>query len=964
MLRVLFSLLFVTGALEVHAQLDPESQKILIEKLNKVYLQLPAQDPSKTAVTLRLADLYAERARQNAMTDCTNCPDPGADREKALRLYNEVLDRAPEAARTKIMIQVGHLYQMNGRQDLAVKFYDKVLAGDTDPAVRAEAQLSIAEIAFKRRDYKTAIARYDEVLKLPKASSRGLAAYRRAWSYFNLGQLDRALSELKTILQTPELLVRNGAGNNQVDVQFQEEVSRDYATFMAKDKITQESIEVLFKLSPESTRIANVQALASEAERLGRKDEAILTLNFVIGKLANPQDRIAAQLSMAQLQLDRGNKAEALKVYENAMQVWKELGFKDTASEQELRRRAKNFCVAWNQTEKKSPSAELLQAYELFLAMFSQDLDMQLYAAQTARELKNYGAAWAHYSAARILAAKDAEKLESILLTQLELAESAHDDVLSLQAYDSYIQNSPKKTKLMEVQYQKARALYEKADYPVASEQLRAVALTPGGNLALKKQAADLSLDALVLMKDENKLVAWAREYETAFPQNRGDYSEVIQKATLTKVATLADQNPEAAFAALADFDPAKATAADKIKYYKNKLILAEKLNKVGEASSAADALLALPGITAEDRELAWSRKAYYAELRLDFSTAFIATEKLEKSLGDEEKNFKLAVFAELAGKPSSPFYMKYLSQTKDDERRQLVAAELVRKSKTPEVEIEKVRSALNGAPELLADLYTEIYAKTGSDKVLKKVIQDEKLKTTASGRLLARQVFLRDFAKVKAPLESDKLDTKTNAKMVASIKRRAALLQKAEGVAKKAIESGDWTAQLVSIDLVAKESERFYGELMSAPMPQGLSPEEENEYLSLLTAQASPFQTKAAEAKTKVAQFWQADWAKALEQSWQQKPIRKLIGVEVATLKAIAPEDQKTKFEVFSESTVVAERPSVQELQSARQLVFNNPNDKVALERLLKLERQAENKAMSEYLGTRLDKLNTKGTL
>lgn len=964
MLRIGILTLLLSGA-SAHAQLDPAAQKILIDKLNQVYLTLAPQDPSKISVTLRLADLYAERARQNTNSGCTDCPDPAADREMALRRYTEVLERAPETTRTKIMIQVGHLYQLNGHEEKAKTFYNKVLAAETDPTVRSEAQLSLAEMAFKKRDYKSAINSYEEVLKNPKAASRGLAAYRRAWSRFHLGQTAQAVTDLKEVLSNPDLLVRNGAQHQQVDVQFQEEVSRDLATFMAAHKIDQEGIETLFKLSPETTRIANVQALASEAERLGKKEEAILIFNFVGGKLSNPAERVAAQVSMAQLHLDRGNKAEALKNYESAMQLWKELGYKDGPVEQELRRRARNFPVAWNQTEKKAPTAELLTAYELFLGMFSQDIDVELYAAQTARDLKNFNAAWKHYNAARALAAQDAEKLETILLTQLELAEESKDEVLTMQAYDSYLANSTKKTKLMEVQYQKARAVYDKGEYPAAVEQLRAIALTNGGNAALKKQAADLSLDALVLMKDEARLIAWAREFENTFPQSKADYTQIVQKALLTKSANLAAADPAAALAALGEFEPAKAAPEDKIKYYKNKLLLAEKLNKVHEAASAADALLAIPGITAEDRELAWSRKAYFAELRLDFSTAFVATEKLEKSLNAEEKNFKLAVFAELSGKPSSPFYLKYLSQTQDAERKQLVAAELVRKSKTPEAELERVKNVLAAAPELLATLYAEIYAKTGNDKIVARINQDPKLKATSAGRLLARQAFLKLFAKIQEPLVKDQLDTKSNAKLAQSIKRRAALLQKAEGAAKQAIESGDWTAQLVSIDLVAKESERFYGELMSAPMPQGLSPEEENEYLSLLSAQAAPFQTKAAEAKTKVAQFWQTDWAKPLHESWQQKSMRKIISAELESLKAIAPDDQKAKFEGFTaETAVAAEKPSVQEMQAARQKVFESPFDKTALESLLQLERKAENNAMSEYLATRLDKLNAKGTL
>lgn len=42
---------------------DSNTQSFLIEKLQRVYSNLAPNDPSKVPVTLRLADLLAERAR-------------------------------------------------------------------------------------------------------------------------------------------------------------------------------------------------------------------------------------------------------------------------------------------------------------------------------------------------------------------------------------------------------------------------------------------------------------------------------------------------------------------------------------------------------------------------------------------------------------------------------------------------------------------------------------------------------------------------------------------------------------------------------------------------------------------------------------------------------------------------------------------------------------------------------------
>jgi hypothetical protein len=944
----------------VRAELDTANQGVLINKFEMIYRHLAENDPSKVGVTLRLADLYADRARQNsarATDGGSDLEESRQDREKALRLYTEVMDRAPESARGKIRMQMGHLHQMNGQGDKALSLYSRIITEGHDPKVHSEAHLSLGEIYFKRREYNKALDHYGKV-------ATGLAAHRRAWSHFNLRQFPSAVTEVEGLLRNPELLSTSVTSKTQIDTAFQEEVARDYVTFLSQTPVTQARIETLMELSPANTKLANGQALAAELERLGKKDEALLAWTYVGGQISNPSDRLNAQIAMAQLHLDKEDKAAALKVFGQAMQSWKDLGFKDSPSEAELKRRARHFVVSWNQTEKKTPSPELLSAYGHYLALFANDIEMHMYTAQVAVAQNNYVAAMASYTAARDLLLNDKspeaiEKLEGVVLSQIEVSESAKDADMAQTAYESYIQYSPKKTKLLEVQYQKARALYDKGNYGPASLELHALAVSGKSNPTLRKQAADLSLDALVLLKDEAKLMTWAREFEGVFANQRSDFSEIVQKGVLTKAAGLALANPAGALAALNEFEPAKASAEDKLKYYKNKMILAEKVGDITVAASAADSLLALPNISKEDRELAWGRKAYFAEMRLDFSTAFAATEKLERTLASDEKAFKLAVFAELSGRQSSGLYMHYLGQAKDAERKRLVAAELVRKAKNPDLEIEKVRQILAADSNLLAQLYAEAYAKTGKESISKKVLADAKLRDTDSGKLFQRHAFLKDFAVVKKTLVNDKLDTSTNNKLAASIKRRANLLNKTEELTKKSIQTGDWTAQLVSIDLLAKESERFYQDLLSAPMPQGLSPEEEQEYLGLLSNQAMPYQTKSAEAKSKVGQFWTADWATPLQASWQHKPLRPLIQNEIDALKEIAPQDQLAKLDLFKEATTLAEKPSLKDVQVARQAVFDNPKSRQALEQLLVLERKADNLAMSEYLSTRLNDLS-----
>lgn len=951
------------------AQMDDGNRNLLIEKLDHVYQGLAPNDSSKVAVTLRLADLYSERARVFSMKElegaCEECKSGDLDRKKALRLYTEVMDRAPESVQAKVLIQVGHLYQMVGDEARAIQFYQKILGQNIAPELKGEAQLSLGEIYFKRRDFAKAQGFYREVGNNPAAPSRGLAAYRAAWCLFNTGETKAATTQLEKILKTSSLLNRNGVAGAQIDTQFQEEVSRDYATFIAAQNIDKDLTESLFKLSPASIKVQNLRGLALDAERIGKKTEALMVWNFVVGYMDKAEDRLVAKVSMAQLYFDANKKSDGIAAFESAMDIWKDLKTCKTAQCEELRRRSRQFVVSWNQLEKKTLSAELLKAYQQYLMNFSDDIDMHIYSAQVAKGLKNWPEAWKSFDQARALLkldSKQPDKLESTLVEMLDIAEEAKDEKLISQAYDLYLEQSPKKTKFFEVQYQKAHRLYETAKYLPASQELRKLALDKSGPMPVRKQAADLSLDALVLLKEETTLIVWANEYATLSPEWAGDFFPIVQKAILTKSANALGTSSEAAYSELKNFNPSQAAPEDRIKFYKNKLILAEKLNRYLEAQAAADQLLLEPGVSAADREFAWTRKAYMSEMALDFAGALSATGMLQSSLKPDEKILKMAIFAELSGQKSVNYYSQYLQKSSDEENKKLVAAELVRKSKVPDKEIELYRGILAKSPQLMAQLYTEAFAKTSNGEILKRVSKDGALKSTEPGKLLLRQGFLRDFAGLKTKITTHKLDTKNDRKLASSIKARADLLNKLEALTKQAIAAADFTSQLVALDLLGKESERFYNELMSAPLPEGLTDEEQQQYMSLLSAQATPFQAKAVATKMKVEEFWKGThWVSSLKATWEQVELRNLILVEVKALREIAPESAKialAEFSVEESNKQQAEKPGIQEIQKARNLVNQSPFDKKALQSLLELEKKSENMAMSQYLQNRIEGL------
>ncbi len=971
-----------------HAMASGSTQDLLIQKLTQVQLGLAPADPARAAVLLRLADLHAERSRQLSMKEladgCTVCTAGAKDRDKALTYYTEALSKVPPTSVAKVHLQMGHLYELQGRNDLAEKSYQAMLTngGMTTPIEMAEANLSLAEMAFRQSDFAKAAGLYDKVLATEGASSQGLAAYRRAWCSFRQGNMDASIAQLQDILKNPKLQSRMAASRGVADVQFLEEVSRDMATFMAARGIKDGDAETLYSLSPEQFKLQQVTMLAREGLRLGQKDQALKTWDYVYQKQSDPKMRLEAQVRMAQLNFDLKNTPAAAKSYQTALSLW---GATDctTATCEESAKGLRQFIVGWNRLENSKPSAELLTAYQEYFQVFAEDEDMYVWGAQAAATAGNYALAarWtalankvilAKHNVEKDAAAKksQAEKLEKNLLLGIENAEKSKDANLLVAAQDDYLQNSVLKQKSFDVQYQKTYAIYQKGDYAVAADQLKQLALNPQGSAAIRTQAAELSLDALALLKDDARIMAWSAEYAGKFADKKADFQQIQQKSILTQSAKLAESQPEQALAALGSFHAASASAEDRKVYLKNKILLSEKLNKITEARVAIEDLLREKTLTAEEREFALGRKVWFAELELDFATALKTAEQMNfAGLSADDKVLKLAMYSELAEKDPQQYYAQYLKQSKDDSKKPLIASQLIRLSKNPVKDLETYKMYFKSNNGLYARAALEVYGRTKDRKALDLALKEKGASKQDAFVMIEKIVFLADLKALSAPLASHTIDTKNQNTIAQGLKARVKLLEKAEALANRAINTGDWSSQLLALDLVAKENTRFYNEALSLPMPAGLTPEQENEYLTILSQQVAPNQNTAMMAETKVKEFWAQNGALESYKAFatQNNEWAQYTSQEVEAVAAIAPEAQKATWtaavaQIKAEESAQT-KPTLVELEKARTHLKQNPFMASAIEEALVLEKKAQRKSMVEYLEGRLATLAKKDT-
>lgn len=971
---------------------EAKTRDLLIQKLTHVYSTLAPADAARTALTLRLADLHAERARQEAMLElqngCTTCEAGKDDRQKALRYYHDVLPKLNDVQVAKVLPQVGHLYQMTGQDKLAIETYEKVIRDGKQLEAVAEAHLSLAEMAFKRRDYVAAKNHYSKVLEIPQSNSKGLAAYRVGWCDFNSGNLDAAIAGLSRVLSTPELSARTSSGGVvQVDRAFQEEVSRDLATFLARRPVTVADAKLIFDLSPETVKLANLAYLAGETERLGQAKAAVELWRFSQEHQTKPRAKVEGHIRLAQLEMELKDPKAAGQDFELAMNLWPSAIGTDVTTyddqAKEMKARLRKLVLDWNRNEKKAPSDELAAAYKTYLKTFAAEADMTVWAAQVQRERQEFASAVPTYAIGAGLYSNElkgaglsaeekktaTEGLENALLGAIETAELSKDSNLLNAAYDGYLALSHDRKREIDVLYQKANIAYTKAEYPSAADQMRKIAFMTEAKspdaLKIRMQAADLALDSLVLQKDDIRIEKWAKDFAGLFPKEASDYAKVARKSVLTQAAALAQGEApdyEKAWTALSRFDLATTTPEDRVAYLKNKLILAEKTGRFGEARDAADQLLKTAGVAAEDKQYALSRKAWLSELILDFDGALVATEQIQstKEVPEDQRLLKLAMYADLANKDTRPYLTKYLGVSKDEDKQLTIASQLVRESKEPLKELEKQKAVLLKKPEIYARLALELAAKQNQVGLAKTALQQKGVMATETGRLLTRMVILDDVAAQKAKFAKHVVDGSNQKKLAATLKARIAMIEVLEKTTARAVESGDWTAQLMSLDTLAKESERFYSEILSLPMPAGLSAEDEQQYLALLSQQAAPYQIKAQDVKKKVDEFWANQGAvAALETSLvgSTGALRSMVVDEIKSLSGIAPDMAKAQLDALAARPEANAdvRPNLAQLEQARQAVREAPMNRARLENLLNLERQAGRVGMVSYLEGRL---------
>lgn len=971
---------------------NSHSRDVLIEKFERIYNQLPNEDGSKLSITLRLADLLSEKARALAFSDleqnCENCGVGIAERKRAIFLYNEALPKLEVSKRAKVLTQLGHLYEMNGEVEKSEQLYTEIIKNEKDEILKAEAKLSLAELYFKRRDFNLALVYYIDVAKLEGFGRQPLASYRIAWSYFNMGDYRAATEQMELILRTPKLLTKSEKGVSTVDEQYKAEVSKDFSTFLAKSGVKPDDVSKVYNLSPESARLSNLEYLANELEGLGQTDSAIAAFKFISDKTKDSKSRAEFALRLAHLYRLKSMYKDSLAFYEKSLVYTRDFSCQGDGCNDHFSRLRK-YVLDWHGEEKENPSLFLLEAYQQHQQFYPRQVDMIFWKIEAIKKSKQSNLNQIVYAELNSLLplylSNKQEKgvnnqdkipsLDELLLLRIEEAEKIGSFEFKRASYEDYLKYSQEKKHLLKVEYQLAYLFHSEKMFRESSDRFYSLVNKnySATENSLVVQSADLALSGLAALKEEKKMTDWALEFAKWMPVKRTEFEEIARKSILNQTEKLSSdfQDQNIAWNQLLKMKLDGASPDTQVLYYKNKLILAEKLYKFDEARMAAGSLLELKNLSEKDRQWALSRKAWLAELALDFKTALHTTQKLElEPYRPVDKDLKLAILAELSGEDYRDHYQKFLKQAETPEQKLAAALKVVESSQNQLGELKKHKKYFDSFPEAYAFKYLEILSAERKDgeifskRALAELAVDKKTAGTPSYTLMWRHNFVYEVEELAKSIQLHQIDSKSDKSLNTSLLKRVKLLEGLEQKLKEAIKMMDSVAQLSVVYHLSRESQRLYQEILSLPTPEGLSEDEQIQYMQLLSQQASPYRIQSEELAKKEEEFWLSEGlVDKFEQLLQeaQGPAKLILTESVSYLIGKAPDSIRPSFDkLILPSTGSEALPSIAELERAKALVRQNPLKIESLNSLIEIEKRFKNENMINYLIGRKQQIET----
>ena len=333
----------------------------LIREMEDLYSSLSYDDPAKSKLTLRLADLYFDVSiKEGSDSELLD------KRRRSMMLYthalegNEGIKKVTGQLKVKVQFQVGRLLSKLGQERKSTEYFKEVFDLARDKNLKREAAFQLASWYEKEANFEKTDKYYQEAITLCNSiDSCNFAHYKRGWLLYKETRLDDAINELKLSLWDAKGQVR-------------EKVLNDYIMFMS-NRVTDGLAELkeVEKLARKTNRPEVMRQLAESYFTAGNRTAGSNLLGYIERK--NPSLYYQVRLLEENYGLGNWNKVTSyLKKLEgkNSKDIPQ-----DKQQAEEILKISRRFIVQLDAEAQSNPkyNLELKQAIKFYLSLYPND---------------------------------------------------------------------------------------------------------------------------------------------------------------------------------------------------------------------------------------------------------------------------------------------------------------------------------------------------------------------------------------------------------------------------------------------------------------------------------------------------------------------------------------------------------------------------------------------------------------
>ncbi len=239
-----------------------QRQDEAIVQLREMIRSSAKNDPRRAELLFNLSEIYWERSKYYERTsvekndECYELKQAGDAgrlrtceaavkdmldeakrlREETVQLYVDIIrDYSDFKELDKVYFYLGSNLMEIDKQEQALDIFRRLIADYPQTQFIPNVLLYFGEYYFDESDMRSALTAYQKVTEYPQSSVYSYALYKMGWTYYNMGQRDRALEQFIKVVETARSRPHD-ANSNSLVRQTRNDIVRTYAHIGSADK--------------------------------------------------------------------------------------------------------------------------------------------------------------------------------------------------------------------------------------------------------------------------------------------------------------------------------------------------------------------------------------------------------------------------------------------------------------------------------------------------------------------------------------------------------------------------------------------------------------------------------------------------------------------------------------------------------------------------------------------------------